>query len=1010
MVVGVVLAWTPALAAATYMVPHTCTTPTTGTNLGPNRPCWVAGTYNNDYANNGGMADTGYYTQAGGHPFVGVTDFQVTGGQTKSVRVDIPAGLISNPQATPKCSDSQLTGSGCLADTQLGVVELHAAVVNLLGTYIGESVYNMQVESTDCPGAVAEYAFNVPVAGATYICGFVDSATDDHLYFTIQAPASAALESSTLIFWGVPGDSGHNHDRGWSCLNLLGPCTPPMTKPGTPSGKPFITLPSGCLPAGQSSTLRLVDTSSDQAEETSNTPVAATGCGDVPFNPSLTVKPATTQSDAPTGLNVDLHVPQADYDTGVSGANDLASATLQDASVTLPPGMTLDPSAANGLRACSPAQFGKGSNSAPTCPAASRVGTVTIDTPVLASPLTGTVYLGCDGSSAQTPCPASTGLAYLYVYATGDNVTQKLMGTVHANSITGQLTTTFSDQPQVPFQDLILTFKSGSTAPIANPLQCGQATTTTALTPYSGNAAATPTSAFTVDWNGAGGSCPNPVPFTPGLTVAPQTSQAGAFDRPLTFTITRADQQYLSKITLALPPGLTGLIARVPRCPNAQAGSGACPASSQIGTTTVLAGSGSDPITQSGPVYLTDSYAGAPFGLSIVVPAISGPFDLGTVITRAAIEVDKNDAHLTVVSDPLPQVVGGVPLRIRAVEVSINHAAFTLNPTNCSSFATTGTFGSVQGALASAQRPFQATDCGALPFKPGLKIALSGKGQTTSGKHPTLTATVTSGLGQANIRSTSVTLPRSLALDPNNSEHVCSVAASASDSCPASTAIGSATVDTPLLNQPLTGTVYLVQGIRYVNGQPIRTLPALLIPLRGQVALDLRAQTSVSNGALVTTFPAVPDAAVSSFTLRIAGGRRGILVVTGRGRSLCSHGQVAQAALGAQSGASQNLALPLPTPCLNRATVSGLEATHRTIRLTVTVPAAGSLKVGGPGLRPQSRRLRQATTASFVLRLTGAAAARLRRDGRLRIGMRIRYSRTGGGSQMLVIHLVTMRP
>ena len=401
-----------------------------------------------------------------------------------------------------------------------------------------------------------------------------------------------------------------------------------------------MTLPSGCLAAGQVSTLTLTDSSGDTSQATSSTPVPATGCASVAFNPSISLTPDTTQSDSPAGLRVDVHVPQDENPA------DLATANLKTVVVTLPPEMTLDPSAANGLSACTPAEFAQGSDAAPTCPASSALGTVQIDTPLLPDPLTGTVYLGCDGSSAETPCmpavaggPLSTSL-YVYATAPAQGIDQKLVGTVTTNATTGQVTTTFANQPQVPFSDFILNLNGGPAATVANPLQCGPATSTASILPYSGNPAQTPSSTFTVDSNGSGGACAQPAAFAPGFSVHTTTLSAGAFDEPLTVNVTRADQQqYLGAISVRLPPGLVGVIASVPRCPEPQASGGDCPAAAQIGTTTVQAGAGSQPVSQSGPVYLTGPYHGAPFGLTIVVPDIAGPFDLGTTVVRAAVEV-----------------------------------------------------------------------------------------------------------------------------------------------------------------------------------------------------------------------------------------------------------------------------------------------------------------------------------------------------------------------------------
>ena len=1012
--VGLVL--TPTAGAQGFGVAQTCTTPTTGTNTAPNRPCWVAGIYGGDYT---GTSDTDYYTQTGGHPYVGVTDFTVanTSGvpndSVSNVRVDIPPGLISNPQAVPKCTSAEFPS--CPSSTQLGVVQLELYTAGS-DQWFGASVYNMVPPA----GKVSDYAFNIPVANVrTDIIGGIRSASDDGLYFTIAVPSSlvpAEIVRSALIFWGVPGDSAHAPDLGWSCTGSVDLSDPQCTAPASAathnlSGTPFLTLPSGCLPAGQVSTLTLSDSTGDTAQATSTTPVAGTGCASVPFNPSISLTPGTTQSDSPAGLRVDVHVPQDE------NPNDLASANLKTAVVTLPTGMTLDPSAANGLSACSPAQFGVGSDAPPTCPASAQLGTVQIDTPLLPNPLTGTVYLGCDGSSAQTPCtpavpggPLSTNL-YVYATAPAQGIDQKLVGTVTTNPSTGQVTTTFANQPQVPFSDFILDFHGGPTSTVANPLACGPATTTSSIAPYSGNAAATPSSSFTVDSNGAGGACAQPAAFVPGFSVATATLAAGAFDNPFTVTVRRADQQqYLGQISVSLPPGLVGVIASVLQCPGAQASTGDCGAGSQIGTTSVLAGAGSEPISQSGPVYLTGPYDGAPFGLSIVVPAIAGPFDLGTTVVRAAIEVDRNDAHVTVVSDPLPQIVGGVPLRLQSVSVNIDRPGFMLNPTSCASMAVGATITSTQGASAPGSSPFQATGCGALAFSPTLRISLTGNEQTIVGRHPTLTSTVTSSLGQANLRSASVTLPLSLALDPNNSEKVCPVADSTSDSCPADTAIGTARVITPLLSQPLTGTVYLVQGIRYnKQGQRIRTLPALLITLRGQVAIDLRGQTSVdSRSRLVTTFPNAPDVAFSRFVLTVNGGRHGILVVTGHA-NLCKGRQPALAALGAQSGATKNFALTMSVSCAKRATVKRLRVVGHRVRVLISVPSAGRLNVGADGLVTVSRRIARARRVSLTLHLSRRAAARLQRRGKLKLRVVVRYTPNGWPTQTITTRTITIR-
>ena len=781
-----------------------------------------------------------------------------------------------------------------------------------------------------------------------------------------------------------------------------------MLTPAPPtSGTPFLTLPSGCVPAGQVSTLTVDSYASSNATATSKTPVAATGCKNVPFNPSLTLTPSTTQSDAPAGLNVDLHVDRgaASSHSGDFSPSGLAASTLQSAVVTLPPGMTLDPSAANGLSACSPSQFGQGSNAAPTCPAASQVGTAEIDTPLLAAPLSGNVYLGCDGSGA-TPCPVASGLAYLYVYATNatSGVTQKLVGVVTADPGTGQLTTTFSGQPQIPFTDFKLNFKSGPNAPLANPLDCGTATATSSLTPYSGNAAATPSGAFTVDADGTGGACPQTTPFTPSIAGLGATTKAGAFDSPLFLVISRTQgQQYLKQLVVNLPPGLLGEIGSVPLCAEPAATNGTCPATSSLGGVAVVAGSGTDPLNVIGQLYLTGPYNGAPFGLSIVVPAIAGPFNLGTVIVRAGLGIDRNDAHVVVVSDALPQVVGGIPLRYQAIGIAVTRSNFLFNPTSCSPLSIGAGVLSVQGASAVPTTPFQATGCSSLAFGPGLHVSLLGNQQTGAGGHPSLVATVTSGAGQANLKSAAVTLPAGLSVDLASAQNrVCPTAQSQSDTCPDSTIVGSAKIVTPLLGQPLSGPVYFVQG---TGSSP---LPSLLVTLRGQVALDLRSTTAINSaGRLVTTFTPIPDAPLSSFTLSLNGGPGGILVEGAGG--LCSRAQTVNAAFAAQSGKTEQVAVAAATPCGKQARIVRTSVVHRMLRVVVAVPGRGRLTGGGTGLRAVRRNVSGAGRVTLTLKLNKAAAARLAKHRSLKLAAVIRYTPSGAATQTLRTRKLTIR-
>ena len=387
-------------------------------------------------------------------------------------------------------------------------------------------------------------------------------------------------------------------------------------------------------------------------------------------------------------------------------------------------------------------------------------------------------------------------------------------------------------------------------------------------------------------------------------------------------------------LSVTLPPGMLAKLSGVQECSDAdlakissQPGTGvdqinnpSCPSGSQVGKVETGAGTGPDPFFLGGKVYLTGPYKGAPYGLAVVVPAVAGPLDLGTVVVRQALYVNTTTAQVTDVSDPFPTILDGIPLRIRRVDVDLNRPDFTVAPTSCDPMAVTGTATSTQGTKADLSNRFQVGGCASLPFKPKLKMSLTGKGKTKSGDHPTLTSVLTQPAGQANISHVRVALPLNFALDPNNSQVVCpysiaSVVTTGPANCPADTKIGTATAITPLLSQPLTGPVYLVQGLSFSGGVETHTLPTLLIPLRGQIALDLRAQTSVSHNKLVTTFPTIPDAAVNKFTLTISGGRKGILVITGRGRTICGKPQITDATLSAQSGKATYPNIKMSTPC-----------------------------------------------------------------------------------------------
>ena len=867
-------------------------------------------------------------TQAGSHPYEAITTFTFTttidsSGQTvpdgsmKDVRVDLPPGLVGDPNATPKCTLRDLDNTNCPGSTQVGQLALYTPS----GTFVTTPVYNM-VPPGNLP---AQFGFGITVGAQTYADAFIDfhvrTGADYGLTATVNDIPSELVPftGSSLTLWGVPADP--SHDAGRRCAGAVTPCSSgaPLT--------PLLTMPTACT--GPLTTTLTADSwesqgdfvsASSVSKDTSGNPVGITGCGRLTFNPTISAQPDTTVADSPAGLNVEVHVPQAPDDPSA-----LATPALNQATVTLPEGVSVNPSAANGLAACTPQEIGIDNASEPSCPDASKIGSVEVDTPLLSVPLTGGIYF-----AQQTQNPFGSLLA-IYVTAEADGVLVKLAGHVVADPVTGQLTTTFSNNPQLPFTDFKLDFFGGPEGVLATPESCGSFTTNADFSPWSAPDSgpdATPSDIFSINSGCVSG-------FSPSFTAGTQNAQAGAYS-PFVVSMSRSDtDQNLQGLSVTLPPGMLAKLAGVGECSEqqlasissapgtgaAQAANPSCPAGSQVGTVQTGAGTGGDPFFLPGKAYLTGPYKGAPYGLAVVVPAIAGPLDLGTVVVRQALHIDPTTAQVTAVSDPFPTILDGIPLRIRRIDVNLNRPDFTVNPTSCDPMSVAGTLSSTGGLSAPVSSRFQVGGCSALAFSPRLKMALTGKGKTRSGDHPALVSTLTQPFGQTNIHTVKVTLPLSMALDPNNSQHVCNydVALAVHGGavpCPASTIVGTATAITPLLSQPLTGKVYLVQGIRFSHGNRIRTLPSLLVPLRGQIALDLRAKTSVNAGsALVTTFSPIPDAAVSKFTLTITGGKKGLLVITGRGRTICGKPQITGATLGAQSGKTENSSIKMSTPC-----------------------------------------------------------------------------------------------
>jgi hypothetical protein len=785
--------------------------------------------------------------------------------------------------------------------------------------------------------------------------------------------------------------------------------------------RPSRLLPSGVADFG------LPDLSDPTWKSASMTAPPVTGC-DSPglasqFVPSLDMRPTpgtgSSRADAPSGFTVDLDFPQAANDPTDSSSRFDPSVpnapALKDATVSLPAGVAISPSAADGLDGCSDEGAGDRVHYETTdpasCPDGSKVGSVVATSPLLAQrdpvtdevigaePIGGAVYIVKPHSGDLDPAGNQNGIFRLMIEVNSDKlgVNAKLPGVVTADRVTGRLTARFEDNPQVPIKHVSLVFKPGSRAALVNPPSCTTATSSGVLTPWSrggtrsdgvvvpGTPDATPSSSYGVSWDGNGAACPSQLPFAPTVTAGTVDTQARA-SSPLTFDLTRGDRQdVITGVNVGLPGGLLASVKDVPLCSDTDANSGTCPTSSRVGSATVAAGPGETPFyLRDQAVSLTGPYKGAPYGLAIAVHAVAGPFDLGTVVVRQALHVDVDDAHATVVSDPLPTIRDGVPFRVRRVHVVVDRPGFMRSPSSCDPLTITTNVFSAAGQTASLSTPIRFTGCDKLAFAPKLALKLTGAKEAKVGGHPGIEALVTQQPGEAGIKAVTVTLPLSLALDPNNAESdsLCEYVDGLRDQCPAKSVIGSVTAISPLLKTPINGKVYFVKGVRTdpKTGRQIRTLPTLLIELRGEVNLNLRATNSVpDNKHLTSTFSMIPDAPISSFSMKLNGGKKGILVITDGNDNICSVTQKPFLVAQAHSGKRLDTATTMSVEC--PLAVASRTFTKTIVKVKVSGLSAGRLTISGAGITTTRRTITAATTATVTAKLT-TTGKRLRRGKR----------------------------
>ena len=874
---------------------------------------------------------------AGSHPATFTVRFELNtdeagateGGEMRDAVVDLPAGFVGNPGAIPACSrqdfDTGGTSPQCAPETQIGILGAR-------NPFLGHAVFPVY-NLVPPPGVAAMFGFSL---FGNNVLQYASVRTEEGYALRVAA-VNAPLEVNEIeeTIWGVPADPANNDDR--ECKGghtEISGCTT------TAPFKSYLTMPAQCeIPLR---TRLQINSKADpgtfvseiaESVDSAATPTPLTGCDAVPFAPEIASQPTSKLATNPSGLDFTLKLPNQ----GLESPGGTAETEPRKVVVALPEGVSINPSAAEGIGTCSAAQYKSeqfGTKPGEGCPEASKLGSVVVHTPLLEETAEGSLYLATPYENEF----ATLGALYLVARAPERGILVKQAGKIEFDQATGQITSTFEDLPPLPFSEFKLHFREGARAPLVTPQGCGEYKTLAKLYPFSAPGTATERSAsFQIERGADGGGCPTggTPPFHPELLAGSINNAAGKYS-PFNVRISRTDaEQEITHFSIKLPPGVTGKLAGIPFCPDSaiaaakarerqpaggqeELNSPSCQAASEVGRTLVGAGVGNSLTYVPGKVYMAGPYHGDSLSIVAITAAKAGPFDLGTVVIREGLEINPETAEVFVDatgSDPIPHIVNGIPVHLRDVRVYVDRSQFVLNPTNCEPTSTASTvLGSGTNFASEADdRPvtvtsrYQAADCASLAYKPRLQLKL--KGSTKRGGNPALTAIFRPRAGDANSRKVSIALPHSEFLEQGHIGTVCTrvqfkAGAGNGSQCPAASVYGKAKVWTPLLAEPLEGPIFLRSSEH--------PLPDLVLALHGLIDFDAVGRIDSVNGGIRNTFETVPDAPIEKVEVSLGGGKKSLLA---NSVNICARTHNATAKLAGQNGRTYNVQVPLQPQC-----------------------------------------------------------------------------------------------